>query len=231
MMFLTRNRLIVVGYLCLLIAGGCASTTSDQSSDVLTAEVVAEPGEATVRYRGKEVGWAPLSVPVKNLEDVLEIDAEQEGVVLMEKRVRLLSEDRIEVVFRFGNEGSPLAEALGLARILVFDYSNRSTFEVDQWELNPSFFDMLEQQARVLDTAFADLDIYVCGHTDDTGGHEHNLELSLRRAQAVTDFLVAHGIDPRRLKSQGFGEDYPLAGNDSDQGRSINRRTEIVLPQ
>lgn len=226
-MLLTRINLLI----CLLVAVGCASTAVDQTSIPIMAEVVAEPEGAMVRYRGESVGRSPLSVPVESLADVLEIDAEQEGVDLVEKRVRIVSDDMIEVVFRFGDEGSAMAEALGLARVLIFDYSDRTTFEVDQWDLNPDFFDQLEQQAVILNTTFADLDVYVCGHTDNTGGHEHNLELSLRRAQAVTEFLVAHDVDPRRLKSQGFGEDYPLAGNDADTGRAINRRTEIVLPQ
>ncbi len=230
-MSLIRVSLLFVGVSCLFFMVGCASISGDQNSNSITAEIVAEPEGAMVRFRGKSVGRTPISVPVESLADVLEIDAEQEGVDLVEKRVRLVSEDRIEVVFRFGDEGSALAEALGLARVLVFDYSNRTTFEVDQWDLNPDFFDKLEQQAVLLNTTFAELDVYICGHTDNTGGAEHNLELSLRRAQAVTDFLIAHDIDPRRLKSQGFGEDYPLAGNDSDSGRAINRRTEIVLPQ
>jgi len=73
--------------------------------------------------------------------------------------------------------------------------------------------------------------VYVCGHTDSSGGEEHNLVLSLERAQAVTNVLVDEGVERERIKTQGFGWDYPLAPNDADSGKALNRRTEVILPQ
>lgn len=67
------------------------------------------------------------------------------------------------------------------------------------------------------------------GYTDSTGGTEHNQVLSGRRAEAVRLALVGQGVDASRLSAQGLGEGFPVAGNDSADGRQANRRVEIVL--
>jgi chemotaxis protein MotB len=74
--------------------------------------------------------------------------------------------------------------------------------------------------------------IRVEGHTDDvpTGGaYPTNWELSAARALAVVRFLQSQGIDPTRLAAAGYGEFRPIAPNDTPEGRSKNRRIEIVL--
>ena len=215
----------------LVVATGCATTGGGGDGPGMTADIVADPGGATIRFKGKTLGFAPVTLPVENIEDVLAIEAELEGQDLVEKRIRITSTDRVEVIFRFGTERSAIADALGLTRVVIFDYSERTTFETDRWNLNSRFLPMLEQQAEILNTAFSGLDVFVCGFTDATGTAEHNLDLSLKRAEAVSDFLATHGIDRGRLKTQGFGEDYPLASNTTPDGRGLNRRTEIVLPQ
>ncbi|HUQ14341.1 MAG TPA: OmpA family protein [Novosphingobium sp.] len=65
------------------------------------------------------------------------------------------------------------------------------------------------------------------GHTDSVGTRSSNLELSQRRAQAVVDYLAAHGADRTRFDVQGYGFDKPLAGTDASAG--ANRRVEVVL--
>lgn len=68
------------------------------------------------------------------------------------------------------------------------------------------------------------------GHTDSTGSTEYNQWLSERRANAVRDMmLVEHGVPPAQLVAIGRGQDYPVAGNDTIEGRARNRRVELVL--
>ena len=73
------------------------------------------------------------------------------------------------------------------------------------------------------------LSVLVVGHTDEQGGFDYNLTLSQRRAQAVTDALVAnHGISTSRVMPAGAGMVAPVATNRTEEGRSKNRRVEIV---
>jgi outer membrane protein OmpA-like peptidoglycan-associated protein len=70
--------------------------------------------------------------------------------------------------------------------------------------------------------------VEIGGHTDDVGPAEGNARLSVRRAEAVRDFLVEAGIDPQRLVAVGYGEDRPIADNTTDAGRATNRRIEFT---
>jgi outer membrane protein OmpA-like peptidoglycan-associated protein len=67
------------------------------------------------------------------------------------------------------------------------------------------------------------------GFTDSTGSEGHNQELSGQRADAVRTALVDMGVDSGRIATHGYGEAYPVAGNDSSGGRQLNRRVEVVL--
>lgn len=71
------------------------------------------------------------------------------------------------------------------------------------------------------------LALVVEGHTDSTGGADHNRDLAKRRAASVVRWLVDHGVAAERLNAQGFGADRPVADNKSAQGRALNRRVEL----
>ncbi|MDR3415148.1 MAG: OmpA family protein [Nevskia sp.] len=71
--------------------------------------------------------------------------------------------------------------------------------------------------------------IVVEGHTDNTGHADFNRELSRRRAEAVRDYLIAHGAPADRISAVGKGEAAPIARNDTAAGRSQNRRVDVVV--
>lgn len=71
--------------------------------------------------------------------------------------------------------------------------------------------------------------IRIEGHTDAVGDSATNLKLSERRADAVLAALVALGVDAARITSVGMGEDFPIASNESEEGRSKNRRVDVIL--
>ncbi len=73
------------------------------------------------------------------------------------------------------------------------------------------------------------LKLEIQGHTDNIGGVEFNMDLSNRRAQSVMDALIGYGIDPRRLRSRGFGFSDPVAPNDTEENRAKNRRTQFEI--
>ncbi len=71
--------------------------------------------------------------------------------------------------------------------------------------------------------------IRIDGHTDNTGDEKHNMELSVKRAEAVYNFLVNKGIPQNKLEFQGFGFTKPIASNNTEYGKKLNRRTEIHI--
>lgn len=71
--------------------------------------------------------------------------------------------------------------------------------------------------------------ILVEGHTDNIGSNKTNDALSLARAEGVKKYLVAKGIEPRRIKTKGYGKRKPIVDNDTEEHRRLNRRTEIVI--
>jgi outer membrane protein OmpA-like peptidoglycan-associated protein len=101
-------------------------------------------------------------------------------------------------------------------------------FELDQSTLLPESEKELRALLRMLEDN-VDLNATIIGHTDNQGGRAYNQRLSEARAAAVLSWLVQHGIDPNRLTSEGRGMDKPVASNDTEAGRALNRRTEVVL--
>jgi OOP family OmpA-OmpF porin len=99
-------------------------------------------------------------------------------------------------------------------------------FDFDKSELRPESITELERVVKFMnDVPFATAKID--GHTDSVGSDAYNLALSDRRAKAVFDYLSSRGVDPSRLKSQGFGESNPIAPNDTAEGRQLNRRVML----
>ncbi|MBN8216079.1 MAG: PQQ-binding-like beta-propeller repeat protein [Spirochaetes bacterium] len=76
---------------------------------------------------------------------------------------------------------------------------------------------------------FPGIRMEIRGHTDATGDRAYNQNLSRRRADAVMDYLVKNGVGPSRLRAVGFGQDQPIAPNDTEAGRAQNRRTEFFI--
>lgn len=77
--------------------------------------------------------------------------------------------------------------------------------------------------------SYPDSTIQIVGHTDNTGGAAHNQDLSARRANSVADVLMESGVAFGRIRTFGRGEDQPIASNLTSEGRSQNRRVEIVI--
>ncbi|MBN2431140.1 MAG: OmpA family protein [Acidobacteria bacterium] len=101
-------------------------------------------------------------------------------------------------------------------------------FDTDKADLKAESEPTLQEIARLLQQQSA-LKLYVVGHTDGTGQLQHNLDLSRRRAQAVVDALIVHhGIPAGRLSARGVGPLAPVATNQTEDGRALNRRVELV---
>jgi OOP family OmpA-OmpF porin len=101
-------------------------------------------------------------------------------------------------------------------------------FDTDKTDLKPESAPTLKEIAALLKQDPA-LTLHVVGHTDNVGGHDYNMDLSRRRAAAVVAALTSqHGVDVKKLKPAGVGPLAPVTPNDTDEGRSKNRRVELV---
>jgi outer membrane protein OmpA-like peptidoglycan-associated protein len=196
----------------------------------ISALVNTVPGGAEVLFDGQAIGPSPTQLKVysiKQLTDSLTAANMSEDVV--EQRIKIITDKNVEVTLVFDREQSKMAKALNLSKILVFDYDDAIIFDFNKSELKPDLIPMLKKQADLLKDYFSGIDIYICGHTDSIGRVERNQELSLDRALAVYSELLKDGISKERMKPQGFGSDFPLETNDTEAGRSRNRRIEIIL--
>lgn len=111
--------------------------------------------------------------------------------------------------------------AVSILRNIYFDF-NKASFKVESYNELNKLEAMMKQNNN--------LHLEIGGHTDAVGTKEFNRWLSQRRADAVKSFLTSKGIDTRRVKTQGYGKDKPLASNDDEkEGRELNRRVEFKV--
>ncbi|MGO9934181.1 MAG: OmpA family protein [Steroidobacteraceae bacterium] len=103
-------------------------------------------------------------------------------------------------------------------------------FDTGRAQLNPGSGRKLDQVAQFL-TSHPERRVQIDGYTDSVGTDSYNQDLSQRRAEAVKSALVARGVDPSRIGTQGYGKGYPVADNTDSGGRQLNRRVEVIIGQ
>jgi outer membrane protein OmpA-like peptidoglycan-associated protein len=102
------------------------------------------------------------------------------------------------------------------------------TFDSGKADIRDSFYPVLNSVAKVI-AEFKDTTLAISGHTDSTGSAQLNQELSQRRAQSVQAYLKSQKVSGTRLSARGYGSSMPVADNNTDAGRSANRRVELDL--
>ncbi|MEO0102562.1 MAG: OmpA family protein [candidate division WOR-3 bacterium] len=104
---------------------------------------------------------------------------------------------------------------------VLFDF-NKATIKSESYR-------GLDEAAQILKDN-PKISVEIQGHTDNIGSDAYNQKLSERRAQAVANYFISqHGIDANRLRTKGYGESKPIAPNDTEEGRALNRRVEFVV--
>jgi len=105
---------------------------------------------------------------------------------------------------------------------------NNIFFDFNKATLRPESTNELDRLTDLLKD-MPKLRIEISGHTDNIGSAAYNVKLSESRAKAVVDYLIKKGIDKSRLEYKGYGFEQPIASNDTDEGRQMNRRTEFKI--
>lgn len=129
-----------------------------------------------------------------------------------------------------GSINYKLAQFLGdssaqVPHTFVFDHLN---FESGTTQLTPESVATVNNLSSVL-KAYPNAQVQLSGYTDNTGNPEANQALSLQRANAVRDSLVSSGVGAERISTTGYGQDRPIAPNDTEQGKAQNRRIELTV--
>ena len=125
------------------------------------------------------------------------------------------------------NDAHKLAEGKFLYQVVLSDDSVK--FPTDAAALSPEAEQRLAQFAQRLQSENRNVYLEIQGYTDATGTPQHNDELGEQRAEAVRRFLNRQGVALNRMATISYGQEQPVASNDTAEGRSQNRRVTIVV--
>jgi outer membrane protein OmpA-like peptidoglycan-associated protein len=112
--------------------------------------------------------------------------------------------------------------------ILELTFKADMMFDTNSSVLKPGAYGEIDRVCSVLNK-YPQCRIRIEGHTDSQGDENYNQQLSMRRAEAVKNALVSRNVDPARLETIGMGEGMPIAGNDTEGGRQMNRRVTMKI--
>ncbi len=125
-------------------------------------------------------------------------------------------------------DGSAGGPAPGTQADLVVNVGDRVFFGTDRYDVDNEARLVLERQANFL-AQYPNLNISIEGHADERGTREYNLALGARRAEAAKNYLIALGVDPRRVDTISFGKERPEALGANANAWAQNRRSVSVI--
>lgn len=212
----TVKSIVLLSIIVLFLFASCATSTKTQKgaaygagggaiAGALIGQLIGRDAEGTLigAAIGAAVGGA-AGAGVGRMMDNQERDMRQ-----------ALSDSEAAAVRREGN-------------LLAVTFRGDITFDHDSAVVRPGLYSEIDRVANVM-LQYPDTVIRVEGHTDNTGTEQYNLELAARRAVAVKDLIVQKGLHPSRLETVTFGETLPIATNETEAGRQMNRRVEIKI--
>jgi outer membrane protein OmpA-like peptidoglycan-associated protein len=167
-----------------------------------------------------------------------EIESLKKQVVLLEGKTQeeRAAIERLEAEKQFNELYNQVKGYFSADEAEVYKQSNRliirlraMQFPIGQAVIMPSNYELLSKVQRSIRT-FGEPDVVIEGHTDSTGSDEVNDHLSQQRAESVQDYLVANKtLAEEKIVAIGYGSKRPLASNETEEGRAINRRIDVVI--
>lgn len=209
--FMKVTRLFVVGLLSVsLVLSGCKSMSNALKGGAIGTVAGAAVGAGVGKLLGNTAAGAIAGAAVGGTT----------GALIGRK----MDKQAAELESKLGKNAA--VERIGEGIKVTFD--SGILFEINKAELNASSKTSLTKFSQTL-LEYPDTDVMIYGHTDNTGSDAINQPLSENRANAVKSYLVAQGVDVKRLTTQGMGSTSPVAPNDTPEGRAQNRRVEIAI--
>ena len=111
---------------------------------------------------------------------------------------------------------------------ILVTFESGLLYDFDSDVVRPQAQANLRELANSL-SSYGDMNVLVVGHADAAGDDRHNLDLSVRRARAAANYLLAQGVPRDRVRTEGRGEAEPVAPNDTPANMALNRRVEVAL--
>ena len=111
---------------------------------------------------------------------------------------------------------------------LLVGMTGETSFETDSDTIKPAFYSTMDKISGIVNK-YGKTELQVAGHTDSTGAASYNQGLSERRAYSVERYLEGDGVVAQRIYATGYGQNQPIASNDTDDGRRLNRRVDITI--
>ncbi|NIP44588.1 MAG: OmpA family protein [candidate division Zixibacteria bacterium] len=207
-----KMRRVLAGILiATLILGGisCSSMSKSEKGAVIGAAAGAVAGGVIGKAAGNTAAGAIMGAAVGGAA----------GAIIgnyMDKQAAEMERDL---------EGAKI-ERVGEGIKITFD--SGILFEVNKSDLQFEAQQNLTKLAEILNK-YEDTEILIEGHTDSTGPEEYNMDLSIRRANSVGNYLAVQEVSPARFTMMGYGEKQPIAPNETVEGRKQNRRVEIAI--
>ncbi len=203
-------RRIACGLLILALAlAGCARLSNMEKGAAIGASAGAVVGSAVGKATGNTARGAILGAIVGGTA----------GAIIGQRMDRQAAEMQQELP-------DARIERVGEGILVTFDAG--ILFDFDSATLRPEAREKLRRLAESL-KKYPETEVLIVGHTDSTGPEAYNQRLSEQRAEAAAAFLMQQGIRPSRIRTMGKGETEPIAPNDTEAERQLNRRVEIAI--
>lgn len=225
------RRVMLMGFIFLIVAGGCAKRVppTEQSIGIAEERVperrVPSPAPVPAPAPEEKRGMTPLP-PVR--EEGIKRESKQPPQARVPKREEGVPPKKEEMVAQLE---TPKAEAAVPPPEKMFEEALQDIFfDFDKWTIRTDSQGALEKDAKWLSSNNI-VRILVEGHCDERGTNEYNMALGERRARATRDFLVTLGVSPDRITVKSFGEERPFCArmNPDEDCHQENRRAHFVV--
>jgi outer membrane protein OmpA-like peptidoglycan-associated protein len=202
-------RLFLLSGILFVLLAGCKSMNKTQKGAAIGAGTGAVVGAVVGKAAGNTALGAIIGGAVGGTA----------GAVIGREMDKQAEEIKKEV---------PAAKVERVGEGIVIEFDSKVLFGFDRSDISNPARKSLDDLTRVLQK-YPDTDIEIQGHTDDRGSQDYNANLSEKRAMAVSAYLENRGVNRSRILTVGYGEEAPKYSNDTDDGRSQNRRVDFVI--
>ena len=206
---ITRNALTSLVALGMLASAGCASMNQKERGAVIGAGAGAAIGGVIGNQTGSTARGAIIGAVVGGAA----------GAIIghqMDQQAKEL------------DQSIPGAKVERVGEGIEVTFDSGLLFDFDSDKIRPDAAKNFQELANSL-KKFGDSNLLIVGHTDSQGEDAYNMNLSQRRANSASAYLQSLGVPASRISTAGRGEAEPVATNDTDAGRQLNRRVEVAI--